>query len=1027
MFRRILYLCVLLYSTTWAAIYTPADATALRNALTAAVCGDVIEIPAAGISGSFTVPGKGDCSANPVIITAPSTNTAKLPAPNQRVTPAYAGLLGKLITTDGSPVLIIGYGANPVNGLIVRNLEFAQTAGNTVLIQVGGGSRADDFKTVSHLPKNITFDRCLIRTGRLRSSRRTMLLNSASTTVVNSWIEQTGRAGTDSQAIASYGGSGPFYLHNNYIEGETEVIGFGGSAIIYDSPSPLIPTFSQRYATSTVHPVAYVWHNHISHGGNYMMPEVWTAARAVPPGKIIKPTVWASHFYIAQNAGTTGAAEPAWCTSGSCTVADGAVTWKETTQQYSVKNMVENKLGTLDVRYNYFDRSFDTAGQGFVMTAGARLSDTSAAARVTNNVLAHNVMKDVGAITNMVHSRDPSDQNCFPTVVGTVPAPYAITAGVNDKIRLSVNGGAAFDVTLTAGPTRTAADIVYDINEALLAQSSINITAVSDGGWNSYYHKACFTAASHGYPALGQMQWSSPIYIKGLAGGNWAGFAVADVGSIVDANNFCALVPANLSPIGAQTGTGLKATKLGAAKVFTDTSARMFVQVSGPTGDISTSKIEFQAVASSAYTTLGLPQTVIRAGTHPITQQYYHWAINSNLRAFDNLAINVQQAPYTNGGYPYIFGFGAGWPGVDFSHNSVINASNAKGFMALSDRDWMPTSGLTTQSNIMGYTGAMNPRYFTWTDTYISDLNFINYYGATYTFDPLNPVNCSTDARVAPKSAAARNWIPNYTQFASSDPQSTGSGCSQQGIYKGPYGTIADSWNPAYFRDQSTWEVSSAVLKNKGHDAKDVGADINQLPLIRNLKVTPSDKYALFQFDLSAQAAKYPVSLRICTEDPEVNPVCSNIADLDPAVYARPDSSDNDRFPAQNNRRTMIVGQNARLTPGSTYYYQLEGGGVSAKGTFTTTAATAGTVKVPFVYTPHAAGTASVAIDYGLTYSRASDAIGSGGTVTGACSQNARCTLTVTATPGVPLYVRARYLDSGGATLWSGPSLTALP
>jgi YVTN family beta-propeller protein len=59
-------------------------------------------------------------------------------------------------------------------------------------------------------------------------------------------------------------------------------------------------------------------------------PLTWTASTAFVLNAVVTPTAGNGHFYRATTAGTSGTAEPAWCTDTSgCTVNDGTVVWTE--------------------------------------------------------------------------------------------------------------------------------------------------------------------------------------------------------------------------------------------------------------------------------------------------------------------------------------------------------------------------------------------------------------------------------------------------------------------------------------------------------------------------------------------------------------------------------------------------------------------------------------------------------------------------------------------------------------------------
>jgi hypothetical protein len=58
--------------------------------------------------------------------------------------------------------------------------------------------------------------------------RRAIALNSAYTDITNSWIEDIHEAGSDSQAIGGWNGTGPYNIINNYLEAASENVMFGG-------------------------------------------------------------------------------------------------------------------------------------------------------------------------------------------------------------------------------------------------------------------------------------------------------------------------------------------------------------------------------------------------------------------------------------------------------------------------------------------------------------------------------------------------------------------------------------------------------------------------------------------------------------------------------------------------------------------------------------------------------------------------------------------------------------------------------
>ena len=73
-------------------------------------------------------------------------------------------------------------------------------------------------------------DRALLHPRRSRrGQKRGIALNSAATTIVDSYISDIKANGQDSQAIAGWNGPGPYTIENNYLEGAGDNFLLGGS------------------------------------------------------------------------------------------------------------------------------------------------------------------------------------------------------------------------------------------------------------------------------------------------------------------------------------------------------------------------------------------------------------------------------------------------------------------------------------------------------------------------------------------------------------------------------------------------------------------------------------------------------------------------------------------------------------------------------------------------------------------------------------------------------------------------------
>jgi Right handed beta helix region len=193
--------CTVVSATT---LQVPAGGD-LQSALLNAQPGDTILLtPGATYTGNFTLPDKGGSS----FITL-QTNPEGLPGPGARISPAEAPQLAKLRSANG----LVEFQAN------------AGGAGDIVALGDGSGSQ----RSLIGVPNNLTIDRCYIHGDPAKGQKRGLALNSASTTVMGSYISDIKAVGQDSQAIAGWNGPGPFVITNNYLEAAGENVMFGGA------------------------------------------------------------------------------------------------------------------------------------------------------------------------------------------------------------------------------------------------------------------------------------------------------------------------------------------------------------------------------------------------------------------------------------------------------------------------------------------------------------------------------------------------------------------------------------------------------------------------------------------------------------------------------------------------------------------------------------------------------------------------------------------------------------------------------
>jgi hypothetical protein len=190
--------------------------------LNSAQPGDTIILQAgATYTGNFVLPAK---SGSAFITIRSSAADSLLPGPTSRMTPAYAALLPKIRSVKNEPAIRTAPGAHHYKLMF---LEFPPTyQGQYDIIRFGEGSSAQN--TLSAVPYELVLDRVYIYGDPVYGQKRGITLNSASTTIANSYIADIKAVGQDTQAISGTNGPGPYTIVNNYLEAAGENIMFGG-------------------------------------------------------------------------------------------------------------------------------------------------------------------------------------------------------------------------------------------------------------------------------------------------------------------------------------------------------------------------------------------------------------------------------------------------------------------------------------------------------------------------------------------------------------------------------------------------------------------------------------------------------------------------------------------------------------------------------------------------------------------------------------------------------------------------------
>src|SRR5215208_1152401 len=195
----------------------------LQAAINAAQPGDTIVVQAgATFIDGFVLPLKSGTGE----IVIQSSRMSELPE-GVRVNPSQSALFAKVQTSNVEPIIRTAAGAHHYR---FQGIEFSTSNASVKvydLIRFGEG-RAEQ-KTLDSVPHHLVIDRCYIHGFDTQDVQRGISLNSAESTITNSYISEIHGVGYDTQAIDGWSGPGPYHIINNYLEAAGENILFGGA------------------------------------------------------------------------------------------------------------------------------------------------------------------------------------------------------------------------------------------------------------------------------------------------------------------------------------------------------------------------------------------------------------------------------------------------------------------------------------------------------------------------------------------------------------------------------------------------------------------------------------------------------------------------------------------------------------------------------------------------------------------------------------------------------------------------------
>ena len=192
----------------------------LQAAINTASAGDTIVLEAgATYRGPFTlIPKSGES-----FITIQSSRISEIMG---RVSPSQSDLLAKLRSnTPAEPIIKTVSGSHHYKLVGLEISTFSSSDFIYDLVRLGDSSQTD----LSKIPHHLILDRLWVHGFETQEIQRGISLNSAETSIINSYISDIHAVATDTQAICGWNGPGPFLIANNYLEAAGENVMFGGA------------------------------------------------------------------------------------------------------------------------------------------------------------------------------------------------------------------------------------------------------------------------------------------------------------------------------------------------------------------------------------------------------------------------------------------------------------------------------------------------------------------------------------------------------------------------------------------------------------------------------------------------------------------------------------------------------------------------------------------------------------------------------------------------------------------------------
>ena len=208
-------------------------------------------------------------------------------------------------------------------------------------------------------------------------------------------------------------------------------------------------------------------------------------------------------------------------------------------------------------------------------------------------------------------------------------------------------------------------------------------------------------------------------------------------------------------------------------------------------------------------------------------------------------------------------------------------------------------------------------------------------------------------------------------------------------------------------------------------DGSDVGADMSNIPEIRELEVTPTDSRVVFQWRVSEPIAEIPCAVELHTApdfeassfDGHATGYAAELSQI--GTYPGADSD-----MAQPNIRTahwrmITLGYAVPLEPDTTHYYRLHCGGDARRGSFKTLTPLQGEGVETLSRTGASPRVTLMELEYGFSYDR-TKGIAEPQVTSTPCHEGDQCAVSIQAARGSIVYYRWREKDADGDVLQEG-------